>query len=368
MMSNNPAPPPVCSTCVISLLDLVDEEILVLDPRGCIITANKRFCQERGVVRENLAGRPASEIFHGEPGGLQAEDSPFRQALATGQTVETTYSMADTQGHTRSIRLSVSPITDQDGDVAMVAEIRRDVTHTRHMERQLKQSERLAAIGELSSYVAHEIRNPLFMISGFANSLLRSPGLDANAREKVNIIIEQSKRLDSILASFSDFVRPTSSTAEETDIHEVIRDVIPIVQNARDQDDSGKSAVRVSMDLAQDLPLVLAQHDRLKQILINIFNNAFEAMPHGGELTISTFLKHEMVNVTLADTGSGIPRDLLPNVFNPFFSTKDKGAGLGLPQSRKMLDEMGGEIELDSAPDQGTIVTLRLPPVLAAEA
>ena len=82
-------------------------------------------------------------------------------------------------------------------------------------------------------------------------------------------------------------------------------------------------------------------------------------MPHGGELTISTFLKHEMVNVTLADTGSGIPRDLLPNVFNPFFSTKDKGAGLGLPQSRKMLDEMGGEIELDSAPDQGTIVTLR---------
>ena len=191
MMSNNPAPPPVCSTCVISLLDLVDEEILVLDPRGCIITANKRFCQERGVVRENLAGRPASEIFHGEPGGLQAEDSPFRQALATGQTVETTYSMADTQGHTRSIRLSVSPITDQDGDVAMVAEIRRDVTHTRHMERQLKQSERLAAIGELSSYVAHEIRNPLFMISGFANSLLRSPGLDANAREKVNIIIEQ---------------------------------------------------------------------------------------------------------------------------------------------------------------------------------
>ncbi|MFW5489566.1 MAG: two-component system sensor histidine kinase NtrB [Desulfovibrio sp.] len=356
-----------CIYSSLALLDLVDEEILVMDPKGYIVTANSAFCRIRGLDRKEICNCPAKEILQGEPGGPDGPESSFSQALA-GQTVETKYTVTDLEGRARAIRLTVIPLPVPDEEHPLIAEIRRDVTRTRHMKRQLEKSERLAAIGELSSYVAHEIRNPLFMISGFANSLLRDPLLQETAREKVNIIIEQSKRLDDILASFSDFVRPTTAKVGETDAHEVIRNVLEIAKQQQKQqtaDGSQSPAIQIQTELSEDLPLVLAQSERLKQILINVVNNAFEAMPQGGKLTITTGLDREMASIKLSDSGLGIPEELLSNVFNPFFSTKEKGAGLGLPQSRKMLDEMGGEIVLQSTPGKGTTVTVRLPPVPA---
>jgi signal transduction histidine kinase len=377
----------LCSSVVASLLDMVDDEILVMTPQGDIISANRRFCKVRGLDRQGLIGRPAAEIFRDEPGGpgktspnnsgKTSRPEPFAQVIQTQKPAQTTYTIPDIRGRARTVQLTAYPVCDAEGEISLVAEIRRDITHTRHIERQLQQSERLVAIGELSSYVAHEIRNPLFTISGFANSLLRSSSLDATAREKARVIVDQSKRLDTILNSFSDFVRPTASEAEEVDLHETVRDVVSIVLNkygmAPEQSGNGggkgqisrKEKVEVALSFDPDLPLVAAQGERLKQILINLLNNAFEAMPEGGSLSITTFMDREMVCLTLADTGHGIPDDLLPNVFNPFVSTKDKGAGLGLPQSRKMLDDLGGEIELHSTPDVGTTATLRLPPVLA---
>jgi signal transduction histidine kinase len=230
------------------------------------------------------------------------------------------------------------------------------------LEQKLQQSQNMAAIGELSTYIAHEIRNPLFAIGGFANALLRTPSLGNSAREKAKVILEESQRLDGILKSIINFARPSSQDIADMDVEAILRQTTELMVLG-----DAERNIKTTENIASGLPHALGNAEQLKQGIINIVKNAQEAMPQGGSINISAVHKRHMIEISIRDTGLGIPRDQQDKIFSPFYSTKGKGAGLGLAMTKKYIEEMGGQLRLQSAPGQGTTLTIRLQPSLAAE-
>ncbi|QJB58415.1 PAS domain S-box protein [Pseudodesulfovibrio sp. zrk46] len=344
-----------------TIIDQMDQEMLFLDNRGTIVDMNRAVLEKAGATKLKLMGRPYGEVFLGvDDPEAECDGDPLLVTLQTGETAEGVTSQVDTDGRMRYYRVYTHPVADEDGSISHVVAVRRDITQRTSIEQRLQQAEKLASIGELSTYMAHEIRNPLFAISGFANSLIRSPELSEKMREKVSIILEESKRLDLILKSLLNFTRPTGAEVHEVDLNELIRVTMGVMslpcQNQR---------VECTVDLDESAALVKANPDLIKQCLINLVKNSLEAMENGGRLLVTSSMNPDFVVLSVEDTGHGIPLDIRDKIFSPFFSTRGKGHGLGLAQTRKIIDEIGGDVDLVSKENVGTKITLYLPPILA---
>ncbi|PTN37808.1 ATP-binding protein [Desulfonatronum sp. SC1] len=243
------------------------------------------------------------------------------------------------------------------------AELRRERDKVRQSMDQLLQtqeklmlSERFAAIGEAAAHLSHEIKNPLLLMGGFAQQVLRTLSEDDPRVEKLEIIAGEAKRLEHLLVEVRDFTRPPRPSLVETEFNELVRQVADLFQ---DQAESQGVVSRLALD--PKLPVCILDSDQIKQVLINLTKNALEAMPEGGELSISTARDADFVRIEIKDTGRGIPEEVMKKLFHPFFSTKAKGTGLGLAVSYKLVQDHGGEITAWSTPDQGARFTVRLP-------
>lgn len=368
-------------TLLKNVIDQLKEEIVLTDRAGRVLDCNKALMDRLGVSKAEVTGRHLRNFFllpetavaeaaagagvgglSPAPGGNDGPGavlSPLEEALATRQTAEATLPQVDEDGRMHYVREYIYPIMDDSGEVSSLLCIRRDITSRTQMELRLQQSERLASIGEMSTYIAHEIRNPLFAISGFANQLLRDAE-DEKSREKLGIIVAESRRLDGILKSILTFARPSESAPGLADVNNIVRETMDLMGMACEN-----QGIEPILALTTDIPLVKADPELIKQGLINLVKNAVEAMPSGGLLTVRTGLAPAHVFLEVEDTGVGIVPELRDKVFSPFFSTKGKGSGLGLAMIKKFLDDMGGTVDLTSIPGEGTRVTLLLPPHLA---
>ncbi len=345
-----------------TIIDQLDQEILFLDQDGKVIGMNKTLVDRVGLSKKAIMGRSYREIFTGtdDPESGYAKD-PVGRTLESRATAETVTSQVGEDGRVQYFRIYTYPVFDEDGkSVNHVVAIRRDITQRTSIENRLQQAEKLASIGELSTYMAHEIRNPLFTISGFANSLMRAEGLDEKAREKLAIILDESKRLDEILKALMNFTRPTEARVAELDLNELVVATMGVMQLP-----CANQGVEPIVSLDESVARVRANPDLIKQCLINLIKNALEAMEGGGKLYVTTAMNRDFVLLSVEDTGVGIPMDIRDKIFSPFFSTKGKGSGLGLAQTHKIIDEIGGEVDLASRVGVGTKVTLHLPPLLA---
>ncbi len=345
-----------------TVLDRLDDEVALLDPKQILLDGNAGLAARLERPREQLAGLSAAEAFPDFPD----MDAPgpdhrpsIREALAAGRKASRESSRLDGRGRLRYFRTTFYPVPGPDGCLDHQAVVRRDITQDVFLERRLQKSERLAAIGELSMFISHEIRNPLFAIAGFANSLLRAKDLGETSREKASIILAESRRLDDILKDIINFSRPVDAKSGEADLGEVARRTTALMRRALEA-----KGITVTLDLPAELPMARGDPETLTQCLINCLKNAMEAMPEGGAVTVSTRLDDGRVCLSVRDDGPGIPSEVLPNVFNPFFTTRDRRAGLGLAMTKKILEDLGGSVELVSKPGKGTTVTLRLPPYL----
>jgi PAS domain S-box-containing protein len=346
-----------------TIVDQMDQEILFLDRDGMVLDMNQTVLNRSGLPKKVLVGRHYCEIFtRTVEGECEEWEDPFLKTLKTRTPAETTTSLVGGDGRVQYFRIYTSPVADEDGAVNHVVAVRRDITQRRSMENRLQQAERLASVGELSTYMAHEIRNPLFSISGFANSLMRSRGVDDKAREKLSIILDESRRLDEVLRSLLNFARPTEAEVAEVDLNEMVRAAMDVMQLP-----CSNQNVEPYVSLDEGMAKVHANPDLIKQCLINLVKNALEAMPASGKLYVTTSMNHDMAMLTVEDTGTGIPLEIRDKIFSPFFSTKDKNVGLGLAQIHKIVGELGGRVDLASMEGIGTKVTLFLPPILAVE-
>lgn len=346
-----------------SIIDQLNDDILFIDDQGRIMDMNRKAHKSKGLPKGDLVGMDYREVLDMNDHFCSPADSecPFQKTLENGLQNEATYTVVDEAGRMQYFRVYCYPIFDDQGRMRHFVAVRRDITERTRLEQRMQQSEKLAAVGELSTFIAHEIRNPLFAISGFANSLLRMENLPETAQEKVNIILDESRRLDTILKSILNFSRPTQAKAGLVDVNQAVRQVMDIMRIGCEQ-----QSIMVHMDLAEEVAKAKGDPELAKQCLINLVKNSMEAMSGGGDLTVRTGMTREHVFLEVEDTGEGIAASIRDKVFNPFFSTKGKGAGLGLAMIKKILDDGGGKVELSSVEGAGTTMTLFLPPALAA--
>ena len=223
-------------------------------------------------------------------------------------------------------------------------------------ERQLLVNARLATMGQVTAAVAHEIRNPLSTIGGFARSIVRDPSeMERNARD-AQIIVEEVDRLEELLSNLLDFSRPDSLTVQRLPLWPLVQSVLDMTAEERE-----KSEIALQTQVAENLPEVDVDPHQFRQVLFNLLRNAVEAMPNGGALTVRAEATERGVELSVQDTGDGIAEQSLDHIFDKFFTTKPTGTGLGLALARKILDAHGARIEVNSVPDQGATFTIILP-------
>jgi two-component system sensor histidine kinase HydH len=223
-------------------------------------------------------------------------------------------------------------------------------------QERLIHSERFAAVGEAAAYVSHEIKNPLMVIGGLAGQVERHLEQNPAAQEKLRIIQAEIRRLESFLGDLRDFLRPAPPCKQEVNLNEVILEVKALMGEA-----AKEKGIAVEDRLESQLPRIAVDLNQFKQVLVNLFKNAVEATEPGGRITLSTSSQDEQVCFAIRDTGKGMPPEVRDKVFHPFFTTKEKGTGLGLAVIHKIITDHRGIIEVETTPGEGTTFTIRLP-------
>jgi signal transduction histidine kinase len=236
------------------------------------------------------------------------------------------------------------------------------VENSRQYQR-LQERDRLAALGQMAAGLAHEVKNPLGAIKGAAQ-LLREPGdgkeLDPTTQEFLGIILEEVDRLDRVVRSVLDYGRPSKGNPGLVDVNAAVRRTLQVLSSSQEQ------AARLVLSTDEALPPARVDEEQLRQVLMNLVNNAEEAMRGGGEVRVVTRRRAAAagagyVEIAVQDQGPGIPQDVLKHLFVPFFTTKPRGTGLGLAISQRMVQAMGGQIEVTSQPGEGSTFTSLLP-------
>ena len=223
-------------------------------------------------------------------------------------------------------------------------------------QQELVRSERFAAIGEAASHLSHEIKNPLMLMSGFATQVMRTLPEDDPGREKLHIISQEAKRLEKMLNQVRDFTRPQSPDKTRTQINDLIQETLSLVREELDL-----ANINLDLNLSPEIPETGFDQSQIKQVLINLIKNAWEATPGGGTISISSSLEKDHIQVSVQDTGTGISSDKQKEIFNPFFTTKDKGTGLGLAVTYRIIQDHHGEIRMESKLGKGTKFSFCLP-------
>jgi two-component system sensor histidine kinase HydH len=254
------------------------------------------------------------------------------------------------------LSVSATPLRDPEGLSMGAVIILRDLREIRGLQEEVRRSERLASLGRLASGVAHEIRNPLSSIKGFAQYFREKFEEGSEDKSYADIIIKEVERLNRVVTQLLDFARPKELHLQSYPLSQMIEHPLKLVQG-----DFDKKGIGLKTSLLEEK--VEVDRDQITQALLNIFLNAMESMNGRGELQVRTVLKPEKrgVEISITDTGSGIRRENLSKIFDPFFSTKKKGTGLGLAITAKIIEAHKGEITAESEEGRGTTFKIFLP-------
>jgi len=225
-------------------------------------------------------------------------------------------------------------------------------------QEQLIQSEKLASIGQLAAGVAHELNNPISVMLGFAQAILRKMPEDDPLRKPLSTIEREGLRCKAIIQNLLDFARRNKPALQPVDVNQVLEAACVLIEHQMSLDN-----IVVTKGYAPDLPRVLADPNQLQQVFVNIIQNAYQAMPEGGTLRLVTRSLGDEVQIIFADTGIGIPPENIKRIFDPFFTTKEvgQGTGLGLSVSYGIVEQHGGTIEVESQVGEGTTFIIKLP-------
>ena len=263
-------------------------------------------------------------------------------------------------GSRRRVLLSGSLAKSTSDDGETIHFLIKDIEQRRLMQKQMAQADKLASIGELSSGIAHEINNPLGIILGYTQLLLRGEDVASNRFNDLKTIEKHVQSCKAIVEDLLNFARTSSPQKENLDIHTVVDEVIGFVRHH-----SNLENIHIQTDFAPQLPQALIDEKKIKQVLINLLMNAIHAVERKGTITIATGINHKTgrITVEVSDTGHGIDTKNLPRIFDPFFTTKPtgEGTGLGLSVSYGIIKGHGGNISVKSEPGQGAAFTLSLP-------
>ncbi len=333
--------------------DAITDGISIHDAHFRIVRANRALAERLGVPPQALIGRPCYELFHRSDAPMGS--CPHFQTLQSGQPQTAEMELPHLRG---VFQVSTYPLLDEQGNVKAAIHVLKDITEQKQTQAHLIQAEKMAALGRLSASLAHEINNPLQALRSGLSLLMGRPLSEEKRRRYLEIAHREVERLITTLEQILNFSRPSAEQRERADINALLKETLALagkqLQHAR---------VTVRHQLAPKLPLVEVAAGQIKQVFLNIILNALDAMPDGGELTVATGWDRDRQAVWIAftDNGVGIPAEDIPHIFEPFFTRKPGGTGLGLTISYGIIERHGGRIEVESQIGRGSTFTVFLP-------
>ena len=345
-----------------NLIDNANDIIYTLDREGYITFINKLGQEITGYTFDPAEKTHYTDYIPKED--LAKSEKHFRAAL-TGKPQRHESMIVAMDGRPINMLVNTTPIRKGE-EIVGVLGIARDITERKQMQAQLLQAGKLAAIGELAAGVAHEINNPVGIISGTAEQLQflierrgeHPEGMSQKFLKHVETIREQAARCERITQGLLNFARRTEISATEVNVANLVKEAVALLQNRAMTE--GK---RIEADVPDDLPALQADPHHLGQVFLNLVNNALDAVDKNGKVAIRVRVENNSIVVDVADNGTGIAEEDLKEIFAPFFTTKPigKGTGLGLSICFGIVERMNGSISVKSKLGGGTTFTVRLP-------
>ena len=332
---------------LMAVFDGIMSPLAITDLDHNIIMVNKATASLFGDKIPRLLGRKCYEAFRKE-----SEPCPNCPVSETIRTSKPSHRLSTNPIVNRTLEEYTYPIFDASGNLSLIINYGIDVTDKIKMERQLVQADKMASLGTLAAGIAHEIRNPMATVNLNTQILLRD--LDVGEEHQVYMldIQKEVKKIERIISEILEFSKPRPAHLVENNINEVVLSVHELTRVQLRQDD-----LRVHFNLADHLPAVLIDPAQISQVVINLVINAMQAMPDGGDLTVTTQTDSttRRVELLVGDTGLAIPNENLSKIFDPFFTNKPEGTGLGLSIARQILDKNQAAIRVSSKEGQGTV-------------
>jgi len=325
-----------------NILQSVPSGVISIDSDMRIKSINQAAGNILGLNMNNVIDRSIMDVFEEPLIKLMRENKTFSRA-------EYQYATGDK----RNVWLGItaSELKDASGNIMGSIFVFTDLTDIKALQAQVELKERLSQLGEMSAGISHELRNSMSVISGYAKLL--SKKTEQSNKPTVEAIEEEIRSMDKIISELLAFAKPTVLSMEELKISEVIRDAAASIAGSND-------AIRVSIETECD-PSVKADAVLLRQAFSNLLINAAEAMPDGGSVNIKLRCIKNKAEVTIADTGCGIPEGIIKKIFLPFYTTKQKGFGLGLALVQKIIISHGGIVSAESRKEDGSVFVITLP-------
>jgi PAS domain S-box-containing protein len=339
----------------------LNDAVYTVDLQERITFGNAALERLTGYRVQELLGHPSMELY---TTGAVAIMERWRQRR-TGELIpfhlETDIRRKD--GTEVPVELSVAHLILESQMVGCVI-VARDITERRYLEEQLRQSQKLEAVGELAAGVAHELGNALGIIGSSVQYLLKGCAQGHPFHEFLEVIHRNVAQADRTIRGLLSFAQPRRPSPAPVDVTRLLEGTCQLLKG-----EVAKQRISVVLRCAPDTPWVMADPEQLQQIFLNLLLNAIQAMPKGGvvTLTASGDTEGKQVQIEVADTGSGIPQEHLSRIFDPFFTTKERGTGLGLSVSARLIRAQGGYIAVSSREGKGSIFAVCLPAVAAAD-
>ena len=357
------------------VIQSITSGLATTDNIGQITSVNRAGEEILGSSEEDLLGRFATELVGEErwseltnqaltqaPAGPDRQDrgeadvgeADTEEASPVTDRSETLY---ERDGRRLYLGFTLSPLIDAHGEQRGWNMVFQDLTQWRALEEKVRMNDRMAAVGELAAGIAHEIGNPLAAISGSAQMLARSVEGDEQQEKLLGIMVNESQRLDRTIKGFLRFARPRERSAADFDVARLLGEHFELLKNSPEV----APGHRLRLDLDPLSFTIVADPDQVSQVFWNLARNALKAMPGGGELHVGGYGGDSSYRMTFRDTGKGMTEGERANLFHPFQSFFDSGTGIGMAIVYRIVRDHGGDTHVDSAPGQGTTITVELP-------
>jgi two-component system sensor histidine kinase AtoS len=335
-----------------NIMHSIADGVVTVDIHGVIMTINQAAQEITGFTLEEVNGKPYREIFR--------ESSQFHSllldTLEMGKNhigIELNYPV---KGKSIYISISTSRLIDSHKKSIGAVLVFKDLTQQHSLQEQVYRAERLAALGELMASIAHEIRNPLTAIKGFVQ-YLQNVNSDEERQEYMPVIVKEVDRVNRVIEELLYFARPYKTHYTMVDINKLLENTLVLVKNK-----TTRHKVEFDLHLTEALPLIEADAEQIRQVLLNLLINAMQAISDKGTVLIETWQSDPaFICIRITDTGVGIKEEDKPKIFDPLFTTKSAGTGLGLAVVQRIISAHYGQVEVDSQVNEWTAVTVKLP-------
>lgn len=341
---------------LLEIFDGIHDPVAVIDRDLRVVRINRSMLKTLGAASyQACLGRGCADLFHKATAGCDA-NCPVAKTFSAGEARQDYWMMGGVPN--RLFDALTYPLRDPSGAVYAVVLFCRDISRTLEVEAELYESERARVLGSLAAGIAHEIRNPLAIISSTAQYCKSELPPGMVLQEEMDTIMRSSDHANSVINALMDYARPREVQFEVVQIDDILDQGLSLVKNR-----CKKGKVEIKKTIEHRLPKLKIDRQRFLQAYINILLNSLDAMPDGGTLYINAHrsMRAKVIELEIRDTGKGVPKELVGRVFQPFFSTRKEGVGLGLPLAEEIIRAHGGKLTFSGAEGKGAVVRIEIP-------